>query len=175
MNQEELLENFRAKNVKAFEKIHQMYHENVLGIVYNILRNEELAEEVTQDVFVKAWNNADRFDPNKGRFFTWILNIARNTAIDKTRSKNFNTSHQNLDAQNFVDIIVSNDNLNAKTDAIGLKAFVNKLADTCKRLIELIYFKGYTQKETAESLNMPLGTVKTKSRGCLNELRILVE
>ena len=175
MSQEELVLNFRAKDVKAFEKIYEMYHENVLGIVYNIVRSHDIAEELAQDVFVKAWNNAESYAPEKGRFFTWILNIARNTAIDKTRSKNFNMAGKNLDAQNFVDIIETSDNLNSKTDAIGLKSFVNKLADTCKELIELIYFKGFTQKETAENLKIPLGTVKTRSRSCLNELRILVK
>ncbi len=99
MNQEELVLNFRAKDVKAFEKIYEMYHENVLGIVYNIVRSHDIAEELAQDVFVKAWNNAESYAPEKGRFFTWILNIARNTAIDKTRSKNFNMAGKKLDAQ----------------------------------------------------------------------------
>jgi len=128
-----------------------------------------------QDVFIKAWQNAESYSSSKGRFFTWILNIARNAAIDKTRSKAYKTSKQNLNADFFVDVIVSNENLDRQTDAIGIKAFVNKLAETCKQLIQLLYFKGYTQKEASEALEMPIGTVKTRNRNCISELRNLLD
>jgi RNA polymerase sigma-70 factor (ECF subfamily) len=152
-----------------------MYHKNVSGIVFNIVRDQEVAEEITQDVFIKAWNNSASYSVKKGRFFTWILNIARNAAIDKTRSKEFNKKSKNLDAQIFVDILEDQVNLDSQTDTIGLKAFVGKLADTCKKLIELLYFKGYTQKEASENLEIPLGTVKTRNRNCLGNLRTMLE
>ncbi|WP_275316352.1 RNA polymerase sigma factor [Tenacibaculum bernardetii] len=175
MQLEELVIKFKEKDVKAFEKLHQMYNKSVEGVIFNIVRDREIAEEVTQDVFIKAWNNVDSYSQKKGRFFTWIINIARNAAIDKTRSKNFKNSSKNLDAQIFVDILETYDSLDSRTDTIGIKKFVNKLKDTCVKVIELLYFKGFTQKEVSESLDMPLGTVKTRNRNCINELRIMLK
>lgn len=175
MELEQLLKKFKEKDALAFEQLYEMYYKNILGVVFNIVRDNDVAEEVTQDVFMKAWNNADSYNAKKGRFFTWMLNIARNAAIDKTRSKEFNKQSKNLDAEIFVDILQDNVSLDNRTDAIGIKAFVNKLADTCKKLIDLLYFKGYTQKEASESLEIPIGTVKTRNRNCLSNLRTMIE
>lgn len=175
MELEQLVKKFIQKDALAFEQLYKMYYHSVLGVVFNIVRDTAIAEEVTQDVFMKAWNNADSYSSKKGRFFTWMLNIARNAAIDKTRSKSFKKKSKNLDAEIFVDILHDTTNLDRKTDAIGIKSFVNKLADTCKKLIELLYFKGFTQKEASESLEIPLGTVKTRNRNCLSNLRTMLE
>lgn len=170
-----LIKNFKNKDVKAFETLYEMYKQSVSGVVYNIVRDEKIAEEITQDVFIKAWNNADSYSEKKGRFFTWIINIARNAAIDKTRSKSYKNSSKNLDAEFFVDILENTDSLDKKTDAIGIKNFVAKLKENCVKLIELLYFKGFTQKEASENLKIPLGTVKTRSRNCINELRSMLK
>ncbi len=175
MELQALVAKFKEKDAHAFEAIYKMFYKNILGIVFNIVRDREVAEEVAQDVFIKAWNNSGSYSEKKGRFFTWILNIARNAAIDKTRSKEFNKKSKNLDAQIFVDILEDHVNLDSRTNTIGIKGFVSKLADTCKKLIELLYFKGYTQKEVSESLEIPLGTVKTRNRNCLGNLRSMLE
>jgi len=175
MQLETLVEKFKEKDVMAFEALHKMYHKSVQGVVFNIVRDKELAEEITQDVFIKAWNHAESYSASKGRFFTWIINIARNAAIDKTRSKNFKNHSKNLDAQIFVDILETHDSLDSKMDALGIKNFVSKLKDTCIKVIELLYFKGFTQKEVSENLKVPIGTIKTRNRNCLNELRLMLK
>ena len=174
MELEKLVENFKQKNEKAFESLYNMYSESMHGVIYNIVRDHDIAEEVMQDVFIKAWHKADTYSSKKGRFFTWILNIARNAAIDKTRSKNFKNSKQNLNSDFFVDILETSDSLDNKTDAIGIKKYVSKLAKKCIEVIELLYFKGYTQTEASETLNMPIGTIKTRNRNCIKELRNMV-
>lgn len=170
-----LVSKFQDKDEKSFEALYNMYSESMHGVIYNIVRDHDIAQEVMQDVFIKAWHKADTYSAKKGRFFTWILNIARNAAIDKTRSKNFKNAKQNLNVDFFVDIIESNDNLDNQTDAIGIKSFVSKLAAKCKEVIELLYFKGYTQKEASETLKMPIGTIKTRNRKCISELRNMLE
>ena len=174
MQLELLIEKFKQKDEKAFETLYNMYSDSMQGVIYNIIRDNDIAEEVMQDVFIKAWHNAHNYSSEKGRFFTWILNIARNAAIDKTRSKSFKNSKQNLDAQFFVDILENNENLDAKTDAIGISKFVNRLAKKCIEVIELLYFKGYTQLEASETLDIPIGTIKTRNRNCIQELRNMV-
>lgn len=171
MEQELLIEQIVKKDPKAFDMLYNNYSKSLLGVIFNIVRNEEVAEEILQDVFIKIWNKADTYTPSKGRIFTWMLNIARNAAIDKTRSKDFNKDKKNLSTDNFVDILNAHDNLNDKTDAIGISKYVKKLKKTCIALIELLYFKGFTQKEASEELSIPIGTVKTRNRNCIANLR----
>lgn len=161
-------------NEKAFSRLYTMYSEAIYGIIYSIVLDENVAEELLQDVFIKVWNNAKNYSVKKGRFFTWLLNIARNTAIDETRSKAFKNSRKNLSTSNFVDILSSSDNLNRKTNAIGLKKFIDALKPACIKIIDLLYFKGYTQAEASKTLEMPLGTLKTRNRACIKDLRVMV-
>ncbi|HIB48431.1 MAG TPA: sigma-70 family RNA polymerase sigma factor [Flavobacteriaceae bacterium] len=170
----ELIISMQKGDERAFSKLYTMYSEAIYGIIYSIVLDEAIAEEVLQDAFIKIWNNSNSYDITKGRFFTWILNIARNTAIDKTRSKSYKNSKKNLSTTNFVDILQSGDNLNKATNAIGVRKFVEKLKPTCIKIIELLFFKGFTQKDAAENLEMPLGTLKTRNRNCLKDLRLVV-
>ncbi|EDM44671.1 RNA polymerase, sigma-24 subunit, ECF subfamily protein [unidentified eubacterium SCB49] len=158
----------------SFSKLYDMYNKAVYGIIYSIVLDKAIAQEVLQDVFIKIWNNKNSYDVNKGRFFTWILNIARNTSIDKIRSKSFKNSKKNLSTSNFVDILKSSDSLNSRMDALGVKKFIDKLKPTCISIIDLLFFKGYTQADAATELEIPLGTLKTRNRNCLKELRTLV-
>lgn len=174
MNIDLLVEKFKQKDEKAFEALYNMYSDSMHGVIYNIVRNHDIAEEVMQDVFIKAWYKAESYSSEKGRFFTWILNISRNAAIDKTRSKAFKNSKQNLNSDFFVDIIESTEKLDNSTDAIGIKKYVDKLSEKCKKVIELLYFKGYTQSEASEALDIPIGTIKTRNRNCIKELRNMV-
>lgn len=171
MQQDGLILELQNKNEKAFERIYELYSESVFGIIYSIVNDEKIAEEILQDVFLKIWENASSYNAQKGRFFTWILNIARNASIDQLRSKSHKNSKKNLKAETFVDILESRSHFSAKADAIGLSKYINILKPVCKKLIDLLFFKGFTQKETAEELDMPLGTVKTKNRACINKLR----
>lgn len=169
-----LISRFQNKDGKALETLYEMYSESMHGVIFNIVRDADIAQEVMQDVFMKAWENAESYSSKKGRFFTWLLNIARNAAIDKIRSKDFKNSKKNLDSQYFVDILETEENYSRNTDGIGVKSLVHKLAIKCTEIIELLYFKGYTQKEASEKLNMPIGTIKTRNRNCINELRQMI-
>jgi RNA polymerase sigma-70 factor (ECF subfamily) len=175
MELETLIIKFQQKDAKAFESLYEMYNESIFGVINVIVKNDDIATEILQDVFIKAWNKSDAYTTKKGRFFTWLLNIARNAAIDKVRSKTYKNAQQNQDIDFFVHSIESNDNLDQKINAIGIKKYIGKLAEKCKQIIDFIYFKGYTQKETAETLEIPLGTVKTRNRNCISELRKILE
>lgn len=175
MTQEKLVSLIQEKDPKAFDYLYDMYAQNLFGVINAILNDKEESEDVLQEVFVKIWNNLDAYDATKGRFFTWLLNIARNTAIDKYRSKGFNNSKKNLSTTNFVDIIKDGYSLSSTTDAIGIKKFIKKLKPMCTQIIDLLFYKGYTQKEASEELEIPLGTLKTRNRACINELRNMLD
>lgn len=174
MQQDALIAELQNGNPRAFERIYQLYSESTYGIIYSIIRDENIAEEVLQDVFLKIWDKAPTYNSDKGRFFTWVLNIARNAAIDKIRSKSFKNSQQNLKADNFVNILEDKTSFAESVDSIGLKKYIDKLKPVCKKLIDYLFFRGYTQKETSEELDMPLGTVKTRNRMCIEQLRKIV-
>ena len=159
---------------RAFSILYDNYSEAIYGIIYSIVLDEVVAEEVLQDVFIKIWDNAKSYDIKKGRFFTWILNIARNKAIDYTRSKASKNAKKNLAATNFVHILESSDNLDRKTNGIGLSKLVKALKPACIKIIELLYFKGFTQADAAKELDIPLGTLKTRNRTCINDLRTMI-
>ena len=171
MTQEELLILIYKKDDKAFNHIYDMYSKSLFAVISNLVKDREEAEDMLQEVFVKIWKNIDSYSETKGRFYTWILNIARNTAIDKLRSKNFNNSKKNLSSDNFVHLLDESNKFTNKIDTIGIQEFVKKLKPKCIQIIDLLFFKGYTQQEASDELEIPLGTVKTQNRNCINDLR----
>ncbi len=171
MELEVLVENFRNKDSNAFEKLYEMYSDNICGVINSIVKNSDIAQEICQDVFVKAWKNSESYNASKGRFFTWMLNIARNAAIDEVRSKSHKNSKQNLSSDFFVNILEDKNDLNNQVDTIGIKNLLTNLKDKCVQIIQLLYFQGYTQKEAAEELSIPVGTVKTRNRSCISQIR----
>ena len=174
MDLDELVLRFQKKDIIAFEKLYGMYWENICGVINTIVKDKFLSEEIAQDVFTKVWNNSDDYSPSKGRFFTWILNIARNAAIDKVRSKSYKNQKKNLSADYFVSILNRADENNDPKETIdtsALKKLVLNLKEKCLEIIEMLYFKGYTQKEASSELDIPLGTVKTRNRSCISQLR----
>ena len=171
MTQEELLELIYKKDDRAFTHLYDMYSKSLFSVINVLVKNREEAEDVLQEVFVKIWKNIDSYNESKGRFYTWILNIARNTSIDKLRSKNFNNTQKNLSSDNFVNHFEDTNKLGNKMDTIGLQDFVKRLKPKCIQIIDLLFFKGYTQQEASDELAIPLGTVKTHNRNCINDLR----
>ena len=105
MTQEEILPLILQKNDKAFTTLYSMYNKSLFAVISNLINEQEEAEDVLQEVFVKIWKNIESYNEAKGRFYTWIVNIARNTAIDKLRSKGFNNSQKNLSSDNFVHLL----------------------------------------------------------------------
>jgi len=176
MQPDDLILRLKNKDEKAFERLYELYSESIFGVINSVVHDEGASEEILQDVFIKVWNNAESYSDKKGRFFTWLLNIARNAAIDKTRSKAYKNKKKNLNHEYFVDILEHKSSFSSKIDAIGIQKYIDILEPICKKVIDLLFFKGFTQKEASEELSMPLGTIKTRNRICINKLReILAE
>ena len=171
MTQEEVLALISKKDDRAYTYLYDMYSKSLFSVIKNLINDREEAEDVLQEVFIKIWKNIDSYNESKGRFYTWTVNIARNSTIDKLRSKNFNNSKKNLSSDNFVHLLDDSNKLTNKIDSIGIEEFVKKLKPKCIQIIDLLFFKGYTQQEASDELEIPLGTVKTQNRNCINDLR----
>lgn len=172
-SEDALLEMLLNKSEQGFTILYNNYSPALYGILLKIVRKEELAEDVLQDAFVKIWNNIHRYDKSKGTLFTFILNIARNLAIDKLRSAEY-ANQSKTDSLDISVSLESKTGLETKEDHIGLKELVNKLKPEHKQMIDLAYFGGYTQSEIAEEYNIPIGTVKTRMRAALQTLKNLI-
>jgi RNA polymerase sigma factor (sigma-70 family) len=122
---------------------------------------------------LKVWDKINDYDAAKGRLFTWMLNIARNLALDKLRSKEYKAKMKTDDVSE--NVFISDERYASanKPEFIGIKEMVEKLPAEQKKLIDLMYFQGYSQSEISEELQMPLGTVKTRVRAAMISLRQL--
>ena len=140
MNLDNLIQQFQKKDSAAFEALYHMYAENICGVINVIVKDAERSQELCQDVFVKVWEKSDQYDASKGRFFTWILNIARNAAIDEVRSKTHKNQKKNLPVDSLVGIFENSEDLNSKMDTIGLQSLLKGLKEKCILLIDMLYF-----------------------------------
>ncbi|MES2733160.1 MAG: sigma-70 family RNA polymerase sigma factor [Bacteroidota bacterium] len=166
----ELILALKARDEKALSILYDRYSAALYGIVFKIVKEKELAEDVMQEAFVKMWNNFRDYDDTKGRLFTWILNVARNLAIDKTRSKSFKNSFLEVSSDER-EVFHSKEMSTQQPEYIGMKDLLIHLREEEKLLVELIYFQGYTRTEVADELGIPLGTVKTRIRSAIIKLR----
>lgn len=172
-SESELIHLLQQRGQQVYNYLYDNYSGALLSIIYNIVKDQELSNDVLQDVFVKIWRQIDTYDSSKGRLFTWMLNIARNTAIDTVRSKGFQNSQKNRELTESV--YVSGGTSEIQTDQIGLKKLVYQLKEDHRVLIDLSYFQGFTQDEISKMMNIPLGTVKTRLRTALIQLRTIMQ
>jgi RNA polymerase sigma-70 factor (ECF subfamily) len=172
--EEELVALLKSRSDQAFSVIYDNYSAALYGVINRIIGDEEQASDILQESFVKIWKNSEGYDASKGRLFTWMLNIARNSAIDATRSKQHKAEGKNRNLEDSVRLINKARSSATSTDHIGLKEVVEKLKPEYRQIIDLLYYGGYTQEEVAKELGIPLGTVKTRSRAALLTLRELM-
>jgi RNA polymerase sigma factor (sigma-70 family) len=155
----------------AFQYLYKNYKGALFTIVQQIITDKEIAEDVLQEAFVTAWKNIEKYDAAKGRLFTWLFNVTRNCAINTTRSKAFKTQQKNDSLENYVSYADEKDSHSLNINQIGLRKQVHLLREEYKNVLELSYFNGFTHEEIAKILNIPVGTVKTRLRNALIELR----
>ncbi len=162
-----------AHDQQAFRAIYQQYGKAIYSLAYRILQNAALAEEVTQDTFLKVWRQKALWDPNKGNLKNWLLTITHFTAIDRLRQER---RQPTLHPDPIEDIEEAISLPRAETgwqDGIALRLLVNQLPAEQASLIELAFFRGMSHSEIADETDIPLGTVKTRLRTGLQHLREL--
>lgn len=166
-----LVSSLKMKDQQALAALYKMYAPSLNGIILRIVINEETTEDLLQETFVKIWNSIDKYDESKGRLFTWMSRLAKNIAIDQLRKKSHINSNKHVDIQEKVTDIDLRLSYKINTDLIGIKTLTKAMTPMQRMLLNMVYFEGYTHSEIAEELNLPLGTVKSKIRFALLELR----
>ena len=174
-SEEELVMRLKNQDQQAFSYLYDNYAAALNGIIYRMVENAELAEDILQEAFIKIWNNFSQYDAGKGRLFTWMLNISRNLTIDTLRSKGYKKQGKISNDENSVSNFAEDNKIAERFDAMGIRKQLANLKPEQRIVIDLAYFNGYTQDEIAKETGIPLGTVKTRMRSAILELRKILE
>jgi RNA polymerase sigma factor, sigma-70 family len=169
----ELVQGLKARDEKVFSYVYDHYSPALYGVALKVLNDENTAVDVLQEIFLKIWRGIERYDVDKGRLFTWMLNIARNTAIDTLRSRahKLGQKMQEIGNGHQQDQLI----VQQSVDHLGLSKVLDQLNKEQRTIIDLAYYRGCTQEEIAKMLDMPLGTVKTRMRNAIIQLRNILK
>ncbi|MFL5810219.1 MAG: RNA polymerase sigma factor [Flavisolibacter sp.] len=173
-SEEVLVSLLQRQDQQAFSYLYDNYSGALYGVIIKMVEAREVAEDILQEVFVKIWNNFSSYDNTKGRLFTWMLNITRNLTIDTLRSKGYKKQTKIYGDENSVNML-SDKSGESKFDALGIRKHLSLLKTDQRQIIDLAYFGGLTQEEIAKQLSIPLGTVKTRMRAAIIELRKILQ
>jgi RNA polymerase sigma-70 factor (ECF subfamily) len=171
----ELMQRIAQADQAALSTLYQRYGSIIYSLALRVLQNTGLAEEVTQDVFLEVWNRPQIWDPNKGRLSSWMLTICRYTAIDRLRKDQRRPETSMTPLEDLAELLST---ISTTDDALWqdgqmLRTFMSQLPTEQAEVIEMAFFQGLTHSELAETLHLPLGTIKTRVRLGLKKLRSL--
>jgi len=168
----DLLAEIASKDRAAFDMLYERYSQLVFNLGNKIVKDHDYAGEVLQSVFVQIWNKADTYNSKKGAVSTWIINITRNKSIDILRKTKKQKLNVDLDLDNLESDSAYEFTLSERSERreIIMNA-MESISPEQRKIIELIYFEGYTHKEASEILNIPLGTAKTRVHLGIAKLR----
>lgn len=163
-----IVELLKEGDQRAIPLIYEHYADALLGVIQQIIKDESLSHDVLQDALVKIWKYAQKYDAKKAKLFTWLYRIARNTAIDQLRAMS-KTQGKNIQIDN--DNVYKLPVFSISHDAMDLRAHLATLEEKYQIVLKALYFEGMTQQEASDELNIPLGTVKSRLKIGLRELK----
>ncbi len=170
----DLARRLKNRDPHAMADLYDRYGRLAYSLIYRVVRDSGVAEDLVQETFLRVWNRVQSFDQERGALGPWILTVARNRAIDYLRSTDGRMTASALDLDRtetparFTNI---EDSALAIDRARRLKSAFEKLTANQRTVIELAYYEGLSQTEMAERMKQPLGTVKTWVRTALKALR----
>jgi RNA polymerase sigma factor (sigma-70 family) len=162
----------------ALEQLYDRYEKAMYSFAYRILSDVMMAEQVVQELFMRVWNYAERFDSSHGELSTWMFTLTRNIAIDLLPQKQNRTAQQVAEQQQLNAIPDSRKaEERAESDWVSaqIKQALEFLSDEQKLLVDWIYYQGLTQQEVAAQYAIPLETVKTRVRLVMQQLKQRLE
>ena len=173
----ELIGRMSNGDQSALAEFYDQSSRMVFGMVMRVVNDRSAAEEVTLDAFHQVWRQARNFDPDRGRPSSWLITIARNRAIDRLRSTRWNRQEQ-TPLQEVMPFLAETDTPEHSASAYEQQKLVRtalaQLNADQRQLIEIAFFSGLTHQQISATLNLPLGTVKTRIRAGMMKLRELL-
>ena len=169
-----LAERLKRREPSVMGDLYDRYGKLVFSLIYRVVRDIGVAEDLVQETFLRVWNRAQGFDAERGALGPWLLAVARNRAIDYVRSAGGKMSRGalELDAAEHPSVFVNFEaEVLSQDRARRVRGALERLNENQRHVIELAYFEGLSQSEMAERMGQPLGTVKTWVRTALKNLR----
>jgi RNA polymerase sigma-70 factor (ECF subfamily) len=163
-----IVELLQERNDKAISLLYEHYGDTLYGVAYKVVRDSELAQDVLQESFIKIWKKSDSYDSTKAKLFTWLFRITRNTAIDKLRSV---STKKDKEIQIDISDVYKVGSDNIKPELIDVQENLSKIESKYQIVLDALFFQGMTQQEASEELDIPLGTIKSRLKIGLRELR----
>jgi RNA polymerase sigma factor (sigma-70 family) len=170
-SEQELVLSLKQRDESAFSYLYDNYSAALNGVIYGMVNDFATTEDILQEAFLKIWNNIDSYDETKGKLYTWMRRIANNLTIDTLKSKLHKQQSKVVDNELAVVNLQANNNITARLNTMDLQKKLDTLDPKQRVIIDMSYFQGYTQEEIAKELDMPVGTVKTRIRSAIIELR----
>jgi RNA polymerase sigma factor (sigma-70 family) len=169
--EEELVFSLKQKDEVAFSYLYDNYNAALNGVVYAMVNDFAIAEDILQEAFLKIWNNIHAYDATKGKLYTWMRKITHNLTLDTLKSNQHKYQKKVLGDEMVVANVSVSNSVFSKMEAADFRKKLDALDQKQRTIIDMSYFQGYTQEEIAVALGMPVGTVKTKIRSAIIELR----
>ncbi len=169
--EQDLVLSLKQKDEGAFSYLYDNYSAALNGVIYAMVNDDALSEDILQEAFIKIWNNIDAYDETKGKLYTWMRRITHNLTLDTLKSNQHKYQSKVAGDEYVVSNISVNNQVFNKMDSADFRRKLDTLDAKQRTIIDMSYFQGYTQEEIAKELEMPVGTVKTKIRTAIIELR----
>lgn len=168
--EERIISLLKQNDQGVIQLIYEQYSHNLFNVIYRVVKDQNMAEDVFQEVMIKIWRKGHYFDRSKGSLYTWLVRVCKNAAIDKTRSKEYIKASKTSHPEEMR--VEHTETKDANQEKV--QEMLTQLPEKQKRIVDMAYFQGYTQEEIAKKLEIPLGTVKTRIRLALKHLRKIV-
>ncbi len=166
-----LLMLLRARSTPALALLYDRYGRLVYSVALRITGDRDVAEEITQDVFLRCWNTIDRFEPDRTTLAGWLLSIAHHRAIDELRSRRSKQRRSETPIENVWNLATRDPALDEAVVRDEVRRALSHLPAAQREAIDLIFWGGLTRREAAQRLGVPLGTLHTRLRLGMNKLR----
>jgi RNA polymerase sigma-70 factor (ECF subfamily) len=177
VSDEELMQRLFTCDRDAFEKIYDRYGDLVYSTALRVLRDPHLAQDISQEIFIRLWRKPESYVVERGRFLTWLISVTRNRAVDEVRARGRRQRHETAspeEQERELPAGTANDpalNAQLAEQRRIVRAALAEIPPEQRQVIELAFFGGFTQQEIADRLAQPLGTVKTRIRLGMQKLR----
>ncbi len=174
-DEQALLSRLQQGDEKALEELYECLKVNIFSLAFQMLKSKEEAEEVLQDTFLKLFKKADGYKPRRGSVRAYIYTIARNECISRLRAKQVRPQVDESWQTETIEDIVHKENKADPVDQIVIAKALDHLREEDRDLVRQAFFCGYSHRELANSMGLPLGTVKTRIRQALLRMRRYLE